>query len=294
MKDLGNIALAVLHEWQGSFMTREALFPGVDRSVWEEGESWLAPDFWEPQSEAMPMFFSTYLIESDGRKIVVDTGVGNDKKRLFPQFTNMKTNFLDRMAEAGFGPDQVDLVVCSHLHSDHVGWNTKLVDGEWVPTFPNARYLLPQRDFDFWNPESGYRARGAAAAEGVFEDSVLPLVQHGLVDLWDGDTCTVDSNIVLISTPGHTPGNAIVSLDTGVGEVLLVGDLLHNALQLERPHLHSCFDEDSSIASVSRRAVLARAATEGAIVMPNHVGGEQGCVLRQSGSHFDLEWRSVI
>lgn len=145
------------------------------------------------------------VLRSEGRTILVDTGVGNHKERPYvPVWNHLDTAFLDNLAAAGVSPDDVDLVINTHLHIDHVGWNTRLDGSTWVPTFPNATYLMPQRDFDFWNPANGHKPAASRGSLNVFEDSVAPVHQAGLTHLWD-ETYQIDKNLRLDLAPGHTP-----------------------------------------------------------------------------------------
>jgi glyoxylase-like metal-dependent hydrolase (beta-lactamase superfamily II) len=197
-------------EWSGPFAPAGILFPSVPNELWRQHESWLAPDFLDPSTGDYQATFQTWVLRSDGRTVLVDTGLGNDKQRTHPLLDGRDGDFLAQLEALGVRPADVDLVVNTHLHGDHVGWNTRLVDGEWVPTFPNAKYLMSKADYDYWNPASGRGQRSTFASpadsKASFEDSVLPVFQAGQAVLWEGDSHRIDGDLSLESAPGHTPG----------------------------------------------------------------------------------------
>src|SRR5436305_1482289 len=173
---------------------------------------WLIPHFANEEGR-LKMSIHALVVETPTRRIVVDTGLGNDKQgRTVPTWNNRNDPFLQKMTDAGFPPDSIDTVLCTHLHVDHVGWNTRLVDGQWVPTFPNARYLINQREFDFWKPDNPAVADIAINA-GVFEDSVQPIFDRDQMILWDGDY-ELGDGIHLEMATGHTPGHNVLWLES--------------------------------------------------------------------------------
>ena len=175
-------------------------------------------------------------------------------------------------------PEDVDLVVNTHLHVDHVGWNTRLDGRTWVPTFPNATYLMPRRDFEFWNPANNNESVLGRGNQNVFEDSVAPVHQAGLTHLWDGPY-RIDANLRLELAPGHTPGSSVLTLDSGGDRALFVGDLVHTALQIAEPDTNSCFCEDPAESRATRRKLLGhgrraqRARAPRALRRPGRRGG---------------------
>ena len=171
-------------------------------------------------------------------------------------------------------------MVNTHLHIDHVGWNTYLDGRTWVPTFPNATYLMPRRDFDFWNPANGHEPRLGRGNQNVFEDSVAPVHQAGLAELWDG-SYRIDKNLRLESAPGHTPGSSVLTLESGPDRALFVGDMVHTALQIMEPDTNSCFCEDPVQARATRHKLLGRAAESNALVFPAHLGGHGAAEVDQ-------------
>ncbi|MDU1696026.1 MAG: MBL fold metallo-hydrolase, partial [Bradyrhizobium sp.] len=163
--------------------------------------SWLTPDFATGEGK-LKMVIQTLVLETPTRRIVVDTGLGNDKQgRSVPMWNNRTTPFLQTLSAAGFPPESIDMVICTHLHVDHVGWNTRLVDGQWVPTFAKARYVFGRTEYQHWRDHSE-----AADETATFADSVQPIVAAGRADLVASDAAICDE-ITLIPTPGHSPGH---------------------------------------------------------------------------------------
>ncbi|MGW6457440.1 MBL fold metallo-hydrolase [Streptomyces sp. NPDC055078] len=289
---LGKVQVTRVVEYKGPVgMTSREFFPESPPELWAENRSWLSPDFWNPETGIVPIALQTWVLRSEGRTILIDTGAGNDKFRPYSKvWQYLDTGFLRRLSRAGVRPRDVDIVVNTHLHNDHVGWNTRLEGREWVPTFPNATYLIPRAEFEFWNPENPVRAKDPKAAQNVWEDSVQPVREAGLVKLWDG-AHTIDSALTLDLAPGHTPGSSVVRLQSGTDRALFVGDLLHTPLQLEHPGFNSCFEEDERQARTSRRRTLEWAADRGALVLPAHLPGHGAAEIVRDGSNFKIkEW----
>ena len=288
---LGDVSVTRVMEYFGSVeLTPVTFFPDSRPESWKSSDDWLIPDFYDPGSGMVVAALQTWVLRSAGATILVDTGAGNSKHRPGTRWDHLDTDFLGNLARAGVHPDDVDVVVNTHLHDDHVGWNTTLDDGHWVPTFPNARYLMPRADFEFWNPANGNSSRLGAASHVVFEDSVAPVHQAGLVDLWD-TYLDVDENLRLELAPGHTPGSSLLILQSGTDRAVFVGDLLHTPLQLGEPDVNSCFCEDPAQARATRRRVLGRAADTHTLVFPAHFGGHGAAEVRHRGDGFAVtQW----
>jgi glyoxylase-like metal-dependent hydrolase (beta-lactamase superfamily II) len=289
---LGDVTVTRITEYYGSVgMTPAEFFPDSPEASWRDHRDWLAPDFWDPGTNECRSAIQTWLLRSGGRTILVDTGVGNHKERPYsPVWSHLDTGFLDALAAAGVRPEDVDLVVNTHLHVDHVGWNTRLDGRTWVPTFPNATYLMPRRDFDFWNPANDHRPRLGRGNQNVFEDSVAPVHEAGLTQLWDGSH-RIDADLRLELAPGHTPGSSVLHLESGGDRALFVGDLVHTALQIAEPDTNSCFCEDPAAARATRRELLGQAAETGALVFPAHFGGHGAAQVKRDGTRFAIaDW----
>ncbi|MGV0684691.1 MBL fold metallo-hydrolase [Mycolicibacterium thermoresistibile] len=288
--EIGAVTVTRVMEWEGLFAPGTELIPDSDDRFWESERALLAPDHWEPADRMVRACLQTFVLQSEGRTILVDTGAGNHKERPYlPVFGHLETDFLDWLAAAGFRPEDIDLVINTHVHVDHVGWNTYLHDREWVPTFPNARYVFSRRDFDFWNPLNGHERRGALVNQNMFEDSVLPVQQAGLADMWEGDTHRIDANLTLELAPGHTPGLSVLKLESEGERAVFVGDLLHSPVQILRPDWNSCFCEDPGRARASRRRVLSWAADNNALLVPAHLGGDHAAEVVRAGDDFAVK-----
>lgn len=287
---LGDVTVTRVMEYYGSVeMSPETFFPESPDGAWQRNEHWLAPDFFDPVANICRSAIQTWLLRSEGKIILVDTGVGNHKQRPHsPVWHDLDTDFLRNLAAAGVAPVDVDLVINTHLHVDHVGWNTYLDDGSWVPTFPNATYLMPRPDFEFWNPENGRHSN--PGARNVFGDSVAPVHAAGQTLLWEG-SFQIDTSLALEPAPGHTPGSSVVTLRSGADRAVFVGDMLHTPLQFVEPDTNSCFCEDPVEARITRRRILGRAADTNTLVFPAHLGGHGGAELVRDEDRFAIkEW----
>ncbi|MEW1654211.1 MULTISPECIES: MBL fold metallo-hydrolase [unclassified Streptomyces] len=287
---LGNVSITRIVEFHGPVGLAPAAFlPEVPERAWREHEAWLAPDFVDPAADVCVNAVQTWLLRSEGRTILVDTGAGNHKERPYsPIWSRLDTDFLGALARAGVRPEDVDLVINTHLHVDHVGWNTRLDGRAWVPTFPNATYLMARRDFDFWNPANGHTPRLGRGNQNVFEDSVAPVHEAGQTLLWD-DSHTIDGNLRLELAPGHTPGSSVLTLESGTDRALFLGDLLHSPMQFVAPDANSCFCEDPAEARATRRRFLGRASDTNALVLPAHLGGHGAAEVVRDGDAFAVK-----
>jgi len=205
------------------------------------------------------------VIRSAGSTVVVDTCVGNDKHRDVPSWNQLDLPFLERFAAAGFDPQTVDAVVCTHLHTDHVGWNTMLVDGVWQPTFPESRYLFAGPEYRHWAAEP-FNQRPEHG------DSIQPIVDAGLLELVDTDA-EIAPGVRLVPTPGHTPGHCSVLLSSGGSTALITGDFMHHAVQVAAPGWCSHFDTDQAHGERTRREFIEEHADTDLLVIGTHFGG---------------------
>jgi len=277
-----------IEEWQGEFTPPELLFDRFDREAFERHRESFEPDYL--RNGNIYGYLQSWLIETPSLKVLYDTGAGNRKDRpAIPIFGNLDSDFLDRLRAAGTDPDAVDIVICSHLHIDHVGWNTRLDRGKWVPTFANARYLLPSIDRDFWDPvdEARYAmARGAEVNRNVFEDSVQPILDSGQAELV-GDGFAVADGITIHDAPGHTPGHIVLRVESEGDVALFVGDIMHHPMQIHRPDWNSVYCEDPDQAARTRRAILDQAADEHARIVPAHFGGTHSVFVERTDDGFE-------
>lgn len=241
------------------------------------GHDWLLGPFANPTTGRIRLSFHTYCIEVGDEKIIVDTCAGNDKVRPnFDALAGLQTDFLDRMTEAGFGPDDVTAVVCTHLHVDHVGWNTRLVGDVWQPTFPKARYLFGAREWAHWSVEPQVYG-------DVVGDSVRPCIDAGLAELVESDLRLNDA-LWLEPTPGHTPGHHSLRISSGGIDAVITGDLVHHPIQFHHPDWSSEPDVDKGIAIDTRRGFAERYCDGHTVVLGTHFGGPScGRLVAQEG-----------
>ena len=243
---------------------------------------WLIPHF-ATEEGRLKMSIHSLVVETPTRRIVVDTGLGNDKQgRNVPTWNNRKTPFLDTMHEAGFAPDSIDTVICTHLHVDHVGWNTQLVGGQWVPTFAKARYVFGKTEFDHWSKEN------AKAEVAPFVDSVLPVVEAKRAEIVTNDY-SVGDHIRILPTPGHTPGHVAFTLGRTKDEAVFAGDLIHTPLQLRYPELSPKFDIDPKQAATTRRSFLERYCDTDTLCCTAHFPSPSAGKIRRRGNGFVCE-----
>ncbi|MBT2441753.1 MBL fold metallo-hydrolase [Streptomyces sp. ISL-36] len=285
---LGDVEIVRVVEWQGGFAPARHLVPDSGAEVWKDNEDWLAPDHWQPDSDTAVMALQTWVLRSGGRTVLIDTGVGNGRERPgMPQFHHWQGDFLGPLARAGVRPEDVDIVVNTHIHADHVGWNTRDVGGQWVPTFPNAQYLIPAADdAHFGSAPGGAGGDGRPSDDDlVYADSIAPVRRAGQAVLWDGDH-RIDDHLTLESAPGHTPGSSVMRLASRGERAVFVGDVLHSPVQILRPACNSCFCLDPEQAAASRRRILRRAASEGELVVPAHFAGTGAVEVHRDGERL--------
>jgi glyoxylase-like metal-dependent hydrolase (beta-lactamase superfamily II) len=238
------------------------LMPKATDDVLASHASWLRPNFVDDDGNLV-LSIHAFGIEVGDRKIIVDTCIGNDRKIPGMEALTLDTPFLDDLAAAGFPREEVDTVICTHLHFDHVGWNTMLVDGEWVPTFPNARYVLCRDEWEHWNTE------GQGGYALTIDDAVRPVIDAGLADLVPPDHKVADE-IRLEPTPGHTPGHVAVHIESGGKHAFITGDLAHHPVQFAEPDWCSDPDTDPAQSEATRRRLLAEHGDTDVLVIGTH------------------------
>ncbi len=233
--------------------TREACLP----------IEWMQPHFMDEAGNLI-MSIHALVIDDGEKRIVVDTCIGNDKQRNIPSWTNLQTDFLKDLEQAGYPRESIDMVMCTHLHVDHVGWNTMLVDGRWTPTFPNARYLMAEKEWRDWNSHAEEEAYGP-----VIEDSVRPIVESGLAEFVEEDH-ELTSEVRLISTPGHTPGHVSVLIESEGSRALITGDCIHHPVQMTRTDWCSSADFDQDQGQATRESLLKHYVDSDVLVIGTH------------------------
>jgi glyoxylase-like metal-dependent hydrolase (beta-lactamase superfamily II) len=279
---VGDVRIDRVIESERPMFEPDFLFPEATREAIDAERHWLAPNFVDPATGKLIMSFHTYVVRTPKHTILVDTCVGNDKHRPAREFWHHLNNpYLEDLARLGVRPEEVDFVMCTHLHVDHVGWNTKLLDGRWVPTFPNARYVFAREEYEFWNAK---RAGGEEVNHGSFDDSVLPVVEHGQAVMVESDHALEDA-IWLAPAPGHTPGNIVINVESGGASALLCGDTIHHAAQMTYPQWSSRFCEDPDQSRVTRTALIERLADTPTYLLAAHFPTPvAGRIVRHGGA----------
>jgi glyoxylase-like metal-dependent hydrolase (beta-lactamase superfamily II) len=260
------------------------LFPSADSRALDADRHWLEPEFM--RGDELALSIHSTVIRLDGRVILVDACVGEHKPRpKHPAWdARQGTAYLAGLAALGLTRADVDIVFCTHLHADHIGWNTVLEDGRWVPTFPNARYLIGRSELTHWQDAV---AREPSHNHGSYHDSVLPVIQAGQVDLVDSDQETAHG-LVVRALPGHSVGQVGISLERGGDHGVFAGDAIHHPAQLVRPDWSSRFCWDAALSRATRQDLLAAAAERGSWIIPAHFIGRVGVKVRARGEGFEL------
>jgi glyoxylase-like metal-dependent hydrolase (beta-lactamase superfamily II) len=243
--------------------------------------AWLYPNFVNDQDQ-MLLSIHALLVEAPGLRLVVDTCVGNDKPRHALGGTALSTPFLQHLADAGWSRDSVEVVVCTHLHVDHVGWNTMLEDGKWVPTFPKARYLFGKTELAHWNAEGDEEQRE------ILVDSVKPILDAGLAELVELNH-RISPEIRLIPTTGHTPGHVSVMIESEGQTAVITGDMSHHPCQMAHPDWSSSYDVDRKASSATREQMFAEWADQPILVIGTHYAAPTAGHVKRDGAGFRLE-----
>ncbi len=279
----GDLSLQRVIESEGPLLSPFEIFPDCMQAHLDANRSWLVPRFQDAASSLLTITIQSFLIRRNGLTILVDSCSANDKEtRARPQFRRAQWPWLARLREAGVQPEDIDIVLCSHLHVDHVGWNTRLDNGHWVPTFPNARYLIARREWDHW------QAAGAKALERTGDyitDSVLPVFAAGQAELV-GDAHSVAAAISVEPAPGHTPGQMMVRLGSGREQAILCADLMHHPLQVRYPDWSTRFCTDPAQARTTRIGFFNEHAGTGRLIFPAHFPTPTGGTIVRDGKDF--------
>ncbi len=269
------------------FVQPTVLYPDVTPDILARHRAWLEPNLLDPATGQLVIAFHSFVIRTPKTTILVDTCTGNEKPR--PHKTRFHQNhwpYLQALADARFQPEQIDFVLCTHLHADHVGWNTRLLDGRWVPTFPRARYLIAREEWEHWRVTE---LRERYTTDRYFEDSVFPVVENGQADFVSMDH-TIDQWVWLEPSTGHTPGHVNVRIRSGEAQAVMCGDIMHTALQVAEPDLNSCFCIDPEKSRRTRHDFLGKHAETPVLVMPAHFPTPTAGWVRAQGATFRFEF----
>jgi len=245
--------------------------------------AWLRPHFATPEG-MMIISFQCFALRSRGKNIMIDTCIGADRKREYDVFCNLQTSFLEDLTAAGYPPESINMVLCTHLHFDHVGWNTRLVNGRWVPTFPKARYLFGRKEFDHW---VHLRKTGGYHDFEHLIDSIDPVIEAGLVDYVTPEHQITDE-VSLFPTPGHTPGHVSVMIRSRGEEAVITGDMMHHPIQLIDPPRHANFDMDKEQGGRTRQEFVDRFSGQKTLIIGSHFGGPTSGWIVRDGNAWKL------
>ncbi len=242
---------------------------------------WLHPHYVTAEGH-LRLSIHALLVDAPGLRLVVDTCVGNDRPRRMMGGRSLSTGFLQGLTDAGWSREGVDAVVCTHLHVDHVGWNTMLEDGCWVPTFPNARYLIGRAEFEHWS------VAGDEEHQTIMSDSVKPIFAAGLAELVEMDHRLSDE-IRLRPTPGHTPGHVSVVIGSRGDTAVISGDSIHHPCQMAHPEWTVPFDSDPVGAAATRAALLEEIADQPILFIGTHFAAPTAGRVKRDGEHYRLD-----
>jgi glyoxylase-like metal-dependent hydrolase (beta-lactamase superfamily II) len=270
-------------EQETTFLPAIEMFPGLTPDLLAKNRPWMRQAGAIDHNDTLILCFQSYIVTTPDHTILVDSCIGNDKPRMRPKW-NMKSDseYMLALAAAGFTVDDIDFVMCTHMHVDHVGWNTRLANGRWVPTFPNARYIFGKTEFDYWS------AQHARTPVAQFDDSVLPVVEAGQAEIVHDDY-EIGDHMRILPTHGHTPGHAAFIFGCGSDHVVVSGDLMHSPLQTRYPELSPNFDVDPAQAAVTRRNFLERYCDTDTLCCTAHFPSPSAGKIRRLGNGFSCE-----
>ncbi|TWB90596.1 glyoxylase-like metal-dependent hydrolase (beta-lactamase superfamily II) [Bradyrhizobium macuxiense] len=280
----GDLTIHRIVEEEGRFLPANDMLPGLTPELLAENRAWMKAAGALDDSDTLILAFQSYIVKTPHHTILIDSCIGNHKPRPTRPTWNMKTDdrYLRGLASAGFSVDDIDYVMCTHLHVDHVGWNTRLENGRWVPTFPNARYVFDKAEFDYWT------ATNAKAEVPPFVDSVLPVVEAKRAELV-GNDFAIGDHMRVLPTPGHTPGHVAFTFGRGKDDAVFAGDLMHSPIQALYPELSPKFDVDPAQAAKTRRGFLERYCDTDTLCCPAHFPSPSVGKVRRKGNGFVCE-----
>ena len=300
---VGNAIITRLPELALEGVDAHVLYPGSDPAVAKAEGRRFGPGSVDPQTGLLRQSVHAWLVRTPSQVILVDTATGNGKDRPgMPMFDHLNEPFLERLRVAGTRPEEVDAVLHTHLHVDHVGWNTRKVDGRWVPTFPNAQTIFSGRERAYSaalaagdgseatiRAEAGLGRMVREPARGVYEDSVLPVIEAGLAREVVVDGTEVIEGFRVLPSPGHSIDHASISFTSQGEQALFWGDVMHHPLQFARPDWNSVYCEFPDAATKARHWAMAHAADTNALVLTTHFAESSAGRVSRDGNQFT--WR---
>lgn len=284
-RQIGDIELVQIVEFSGPTHDADWMLPGMPHAALHANARWLAPNFWIPTTNRLVFTMQIWLLKARDRAILIDTGVGNAKKRPSPHQSMINTPVIDWLEAVGAPPKKITHVVHTHLHGDHVGWDARQEDERWVPTFPNATYYVPKDDWSAY--KSRYDMGEQDLLGGSFADSVMPVAEAGLVRFFGyGDE--IADCLLASAAPGHSPGQIMFLLRYGGQHCIFSGDVLHSPMQVLFPDVNSRWCELPDVARATRHRLLAEAAANDATLFPAHARGLHGWKVARHGEGYSV------
>ncbi len=281
---VGDLIIHRIIEQETTFLPALELLPTLTAELLAENRPWLLGTGALDVKDVLVLCFQSYVVKTPYHTILIDSCIGNDKPRPLRPNWNMKTDntYMRMLATAGFAVEDIDFVMCTHLHPDHVGWNTRLDGDRWIPTFPNARYIFGKDEFDHWT------AQNARAAVPSFADSVLPVVEARQAETVRNDY-EIGDHVRILPTPGHTPGHIAFAFGRGKDAAVFSGDLMHSPLQTRYPELSVKFDVDPAQAALTRRGFLERYCDTDTLCCTAHFPSPSMGKIRRRGEGFSCD-----
>jgi glyoxylase-like metal-dependent hydrolase (beta-lactamase superfamily II) len=281
---VGDLTIHRIIEQEATFLPAREMLPGLTPELLAENRAWMREARALDESDTLILCFQSYVVRTPHHTILIDSCIGNDKPRPVRPKWNMKTDdtYMRALAAAGISVADIDFVMCTHLHVDHVGWNTRLENGRWVPTFPKARYVFAKAEFDYWTEQQ------AKAPVPAFVDSVLPIVETKQAEIVRNDY-GIGEHTRILPTPGHTPGHVAFTFGRGKDLAVFSGDLMHSPLQTRYPELSVKFDVDQTEAATTRRSFLERYCDSDTLCCTAHFPSPSAGKIRRWGDGFACE-----
>lgn len=269
-RSIGGVEVASVVELERVGLPAAMVFPDWSKDLLKSEPEWTTPTYYDAKDETIIVAMQSFLLKTRHHTILIDTCIGNDKPRNNPHFDRLRLPWLERLHATGTRLEDVDFVCCTHMHVDHVGWNTRLDNGRWVPTFPKARYIFAQQEWDHWQRMS--KENKLERTGDYVADSVLPIVEAGRADMVATDHA-IEDGVWLDHLPGHTPGLVGIHVKNAGGEAIFCGDMMHHPIQLARPGMSTNFDTDQKQAAATRRKFFAQTVGTNTLVVPTHFPG---------------------
>ena len=284
----GDISVTRIVEMETPLLDARTFFPDWNEAAIAPHTDWMVPRHYQPDTGLVVLAIQSFLIRTEHHTILVDGCVGNHKPRNREFFNDATFPWMNRFLATGTRPEDIDFVLCTHLHVDHVGWNTRLEDGRWVPTFPNAQYIFARTELEYWQAQS---EQGLMTRTGDYvADSVIPILEARRELLVEMDY-QIEDGIVLAPLPGHTPGQVGLQISSGDAEALLCGDLMHHMIQCHIPDWSTIACADPLAARSTRRAFLERYADTDVAILPSHFPNPTAGHIVPEGETFGFRYQ---